>query len=429
MLWFTALSDAALTIFNLTQLLSLKTYFMFFDVFSNPIELCGWIMVWWFWFHLQSHKRIPKIIAALAILYMISKAIGGDFFYSAISPQVASIFNVASVGVRLLFLPVLVYIVWLGIRKQGAEGWFVLPAVIPLIVSQFASELIVLDLPVKWAPFGVTIFVGQVSNLISAAAISLLLLRRLQLTVRQQKEYALDLKQAQEMQRMLIPEQMFELPGFLLTSAYRPILQVGGDFFQIVPREDGSVAIVMGDVSGKGLKAAMAVSLIMGTIRILADECKGPADFLFQLNRRLMGRLQGGFATCLALWIRPDGACVIAGAGHPSPYFNDQEISVAGALPLGLDAAGIYEEKKFSMREGDCLTLYTDGLPEARSQSGELYGFSRLKSLIEKRPNAQHLADVARSFGQHDDVTVLTLTRLTPREKASSVTTTAVVAS
>ena len=182
-LLFTALIDAALTVFTLTHVLSQRTYFMFFDVFANPLVLCGWIMVWWYWFRLSKPAWMPKAIAGLMVLYMVTKAIGGDFFYGADLHAPASSVNVMSVAVRLVFLPLFIFIVGLGIRKQGSEGWLVLAAVVPLAISQFASELIAQNLPVKWAPFGITIFVGQVSNLVSAAAISLLLLRRLFLSV------------------------------------------------------------------------------------------------------------------------------------------------------------------------------------------------------------------------------------------------------
>ena len=134
------------------------------------------------------------------------------------------------------------------------------------------------------------------------------------------------------------------VPGFTLTSAYRPAREVGGDFFQIVPVAGGSTLIVLGDVSGKGLRAAMAVSLIVGAVRALADDYPQPAALLTQLNRRLCGRLQGGFATCVAVSIGPGGECSVASAGHPAPYVNDRELPLPGALPLGLDPETTYQE-------------------------------------------------------------------------------------
>ncbi len=177
-------------------------------------------MVWWTWFRLELPKWMPKLVIALMLLYMVTKAIGGDFFYGAdLHPPAAGI-NAISVVVRLLFLPLLIFIIGLGIRKQGMEGWLVLPAVVPLIISQFASELIVLNLPVKWAPFGITIFVGQVSNLVSAAAICVLLLRRLLLSVRRQRQMALDVQQAQEVQQVMVPEARMTLPGIAIEASF-----------------------------------------------------------------------------------------------------------------------------------------------------------------------------------------------------------------
>jgi serine phosphatase RsbU (regulator of sigma subunit) len=191
---------------------------------------------------------------------------------------------------------------------------------------------------------------------------------------------------------------------------------VGGDFFQVIPLGDeesggGSTLVVLGDVSGKGLRAAMAVSLIVGVVRTLAESTSSPAEILTGLNRRLSGRLQGGFATAIALRLDRDGSCTLACAGHPAPFVNDQEMTFPGALPLGLTPTAVFEETKLKLSERDQLALYTDGLLEARSQSGELYSFARLKTLFATNPTAEQAAQAAVNFGQDDDITVLTLTR------------------
>ena len=161
----------------------------------------------------------------------------------------------------------------------------------------------------------------------------------------QQKRKAIleqELHSARELQQVLIPEKLPILPGFSISSAYLPALEVGGDFFQIIPLDGpapGSTLIVLGDVSGKGLRAAMAVSLIVGAVRTLAETTSRPAEILAGLSRRLHGRLEGGFSTCVALRLDAHGACILASAGHPAPYFNDKEIDLPGALPLGIDPA------------------------------------------------------------------------------------------
>jgi phosphoserine phosphatase RsbU/P len=229
-----------------------------------------------------------------------------------------------------------------------------------------------------------------------------------------------EIQNARELQQVLVPEAVPTLPGFTLTSAYRPAQEVGGDFFQIIPRSDGGTLVVLGDVSGKGLKAAMTVCLIVGSIRSTAEITASPAEVLGALNRRLYGRLHGGFATCLALRLDPDGACTLASAGHPSPFVNDNEIALPGALPLGLIPATTYQESAIHLSAGDHLALYTDGLLEARSGTGELYGFDRVRTLFASQPDAAKATEAAVAFGQDDDITVLVLTRLSMGEASSA---------
>jgi serine phosphatase RsbU (regulator of sigma subunit) len=223
-----------------------------------------------------------------------------------------------------------------------------------------------------------------------------------------------ELASARELQEVLIPEKPPTMPGFTVSSAYHPALEVGGDFFQIIPLEGnylGSTLVVLGDVSGKGLRAAMAVSLIVGAVRTLAETTGSPAEILAGLSRRLYGRLQGGFTTCLALRLDPGGLCTIASAGHPSPFLNDKEINLPGALPLGIDPETKYEEMRVPLKQGDRCALYTDGLLEARAPSGEIFSFERLQELFASDVDAARASDAAVSFGQEDDITVLTLTR------------------
>jgi serine phosphatase RsbU (regulator of sigma subunit) len=232
-----------------------------------------------------------------------------------------------------------------------------------------------------------------------------------------------EFKSARELQQVLIPETLPSLPGFTFTSAYRPAQEVGGDLFQVIPPEgayEGSTLFLLGDVSGKGLKAAMTVSLIVGAARTLARFVPRPGEMLSELNLRLFGRLQGGFATCLAVRLGPEGQCVIASAGHPAPYLNKHEVDLPGALPLGVVATARYDEKSIDLKEGDHFALYTDGLLEARGANGEIFSFERLDALFSARPNAARAINAAVDFGQEDDITVLTLPRLVRGEESTS---------
>ena len=237
---------------------------------------------------------------------------------------------------------------------------------------------------------------------------------------RKQAALEQEFKNAREVQQVLVPDELPSMPGFAVTSAYRPAQEVGGDFFQIIPLEGGSTLVILGDVSGKGLKAAMAVSLIVGAARMVVDFTSSPAEILAGLNRRLCGRLQGGFATCIAMRLDRDGNCAISSAGHPAPFLNKHEMNLPGALPLGIQANTTYEETMVRVGVGDHFALYTDGLLEARSESGELYSFARLETLFAGKPNAAEATLAAVNFGQDDDITVLTLTRLAVGEESTA---------
>jgi serine phosphatase RsbU (regulator of sigma subunit) len=119
--------------------------------------------------------------------------------------------------------------------------------------------------------------------------------------------------------------------------------------------------------------------------------------------------------------LEADGTCELASAGHPAPFVNQQEIALPGALPLGLTAEAVYEPRTVSLQEGDHLVLSTDGPLEARAASGELYSFERLRRLMQRKPNAEEATKAATDFGQGDDITVLTLTRLARGETYSTL--------
>jgi phosphoserine phosphatase RsbU/P len=233
----------------------------------------------------------------------------------------------------------------------------------------------------------------------------------------------MELRSAQEVQQVMIPEALPEVAGYAIESIYQSALEVGGDFFQIIPLADESTLVILGDVSGKGLKAAMNVALIVGTLRTLAEFDSSPAAMLNGLNRRLVGRLQGGFATTVAFRLVPSGNCTLANAGHLPPFLNSSEMTLGPSLPLGIDPDTEYEDTQIALHGEDRLTLYTDGVLEATNEDGELYGFERVTALLADRPDAASIAATARAFGQEDDITVLTITRLPVEHKvgASSI--------
>lgn len=227
---------------------------------------------------------------------------------------------------------------------------------------------------------------------------------------RDKQRLASEMEAARAVQQVLIPEEIHRIPGFAIESMYRPAGEVGGDFFQILPTATGGVLTVIGDVSGKGMPAAMTVSLLVGTVRTLAHFVQSPGEILAAMNQRMMARSAGGFTTCLVLRADPDGALVAANAGHLAPYVDGRELALENGLPLGLAAGTVYAESRFELPPGVQLTLITDGVVEARDKSGRLLGFESTCALC-TRP-AEEIMRAAQAFGQEDDITVVTLARV-----------------
>jgi sigma-B regulation protein RsbU (phosphoserine phosphatase) len=214
---------------------------------------------------------------------------------------------------------------------------------------------------------------------------------------------------ARQVQQVMLPEQIEAITGFTIESVYLPAKQVGGDFFQILAVPEGGMLVVVGDVAGKGLPAAMLVSVLVGAIRAAAEFTHAPAHLLANLNERLVGRASGGFSTALAAYIDPTGQVTIANAGHLSPYLDGAEVELPGALPLGIVSGATYDTISFQLEPGSRLTFYSDGVVEAQNAKGQLVGFERGQQLSTQP--AATIVEAARLFGQSDDITVVAIAR------------------
>lgn len=239
----------------------------------------------------------------------------------------------------------------------------------------------------------------------AAAIANALLCAEMVDAARARAAFAAELQAASTVQQLLLQSASRPTPGFQVDSVYLPASEVGGDFFFVSSAPDGALTAIVGDVSGKGLTAAMRVAMILGALR--RETSHDPGDILFGLNNALIAQGQLGFTTACCIRIALSGEYTLANAGHIAPYLSGREIDTPPALPLGLIAAQAYEPVHGRLAPGERLVLLSDGVPEARSQTGELYGFERLSSLA-LMPAAE-IAEAAQRFGQEDDITVLTL--------------------
>jgi hypothetical protein len=323
-------------------------------------------------------------------------------------------------------------LVYFGLRqKQDASRWAVaIGALVLQLINTLEAGSALGRRFTHWSFFdfinnplfhiqGVYFYPEKVVSLVLFAAILFAVYR---FALEQQARHAVmerEMQSAREIQQVLVPDNLPAIEGYAVTSAYQPAMEVGGDFFQIIPNDDGSAIVALGDVSGKGLKAGMNVSMIVGVLRAEAGNTN-PSEMLSALNRCLVGRMAGGFATGMVFRVDQDGTVTFANAGHLPPYLNGQEYQLDASLPLGLIGYSDYTETVLKLEPGDQLSVYTDGLLEATSPTGELFGFDRMNALFANRPTAQEAMKAAIEFGQEDDITVLTITRLAAGVQSST---------
>ncbi|MGC9157446.1 MAG: PP2C family protein-serine/threonine phosphatase [Terracidiphilus sp.] len=310
---------------------------------------------------------------------------------------------------------VLVTLIQATLRRNYEAGLLLIPLLLTLVgwsepiltgaLSNWGSGAAVTSpLTIEAGP--IPIDFASIADLAGMVAIVLIIFGRFLRVQREQERASSELAAARSVQEMMIPQEKLETPGFEVESIYNPANEVGGDFYSVQATPEGGLMVVLGDVAGKGLQAAMNVSMLMGVLR--QSQENNPAAILESLNRVLVG--SDSFTTCQAAWFGPDGELVLANAGHLPPYLTSQEVPLAGSLPLGVLPEAHYELVRLYLHPGDRLLLFSDGVVEARQPSGELFGFDRVHNLSNQ--SAFYLAEAARSFGQEDDITVVTVRRL-----------------
>ena len=332
---------------------------------------------------------------------------------AAVVVLLAGVFFCSTVWIIGWLLFIFITLIAAALKRNFEAGLFLVPLVLniigfiePIVASAVSDETgRTVHSPLTMQAGPIPIHFAAIGDFTGILVIVLVIFFRFLRIQRDQERVTNELAAARTVQELLIPNEKLATPGFEVESIYSPANEVGGDFFYVQTAGIDGMIVVIGDVAGKGLKAAMNVSLLMGALRRVQD--RNPAKILESLNGVLTGA--ESFTTCQAFWFGANGEMIIANAGHLPPYLNSQEISLPGGLPLGVLADVHYEEARFFLHPGDRVLLLSDGVVEARQPSGELFGFERVRHFSQQ--SAFYIAEAAKSFGQQDDITVLTVRR------------------
>lgn len=234
-----------------------------------------------------------------------------------------------------------------------------------------------------------------------------------------------ELKVAQLIQQQFLPQEAPAPAGWSVLPHYRPAREVGGDFYDFIPLPEGRIGLVVGDVTDKGVPAAMVMATTHSILRTDAPRVVDPGAVLSRANDLLCAEMPPKmFVTCLYAVLDPaTGHLRFANAGHNLPCIHTAEGVVeprATGMPLGLIPGLAYDEQEVTIAPGSTVLLYSDGVIEAHNPERELYGFPRIRELVGRTPPGDGIVravldDLDEFTGpgweQEDDITLVSISR------------------
>jgi len=251
------------------------------------------------------------------------------------------------------------------------------------------------------------------------------LVREQEVEVRARERIDQELRIAQLIQQQFLPKTLPDLPGWEIAAFYLAAAEIGGDFYDFIALPEGRIGLVVGDVTGHGVPAALVMATTRSVLRSEAPRLVAPGAVLERVNEFLHDDIPANmFVTCLYAVLDPKtGALTFANAGHDLPFVrrgNRVEELRATGMPLGAMPGMRYQEKEAVLGPGDVLLLHSDGLAEAHDSSHAMFGFPRMRGLMGELGIGHELIDglmgALRAFTgpaweQEDDITLVTLAR------------------
>jgi serine phosphatase RsbU (regulator of sigma subunit)/predicted ester cyclase len=250
--------------------------------------------------------------------------------------------------------------------------------------------------------------------------------RRLEQEIRERARVEQELHVARRIQHALLPKAVPDLRGWEIAHHYRPAKEVGGDFYDFIDLEDGRLGLVVGDATGHGVPAALMMANTQSVLRAVAQRGGSePGRILAEVNEVLRTYIPPSmFVTCFYGLLDPEsGSFRYANAGHNLPYCRQEGTAIelrATGMPLGLMPGMSYEEKEITLKPGESVLLYSDGLVEAHDPRREMFGLLRMQGLVGTHPGGATLIDsllaelehfTGEGWEQEDDITLVTVRR------------------
>ncbi len=266
---------------------------------------------------------------------------------------------------------------------------------------------------------------GSLASQVAPAMKVAQLVREQQVEAKERERIQQELQVAALIQQTLLPKELPSIPGWHVDAFYRPARAVGGDFYDFIDLGGNRLGVVIGDVTDKGVPAALVMATCRSMLRAAAQRHDSPSAVLADVNEGLVPEIPPAmFVTCLyAIVDTIRGDVVLANAGHNLPYVRTSDGVIelrATGMPLGLMSDMIYEQHTYRLSDGDVMVLTSDGITEAHNVAGEMYGFSRLMDRVGLRGDDSNVVgglvgDLEKWTGadaeQEDDITLVVVRR------------------
>lgn len=348
-----------------------------------PAILFGWGLV------AKKHNRVTKSLLAINVLMAVAYLV-----LRANQSAVRALFVINNILVIGFTLAILVY---LYVVPSGT-----VPELKTLRVVMVIWGLFVIYNNLRgWLPFNANGDYEFVGFAVFLCSLGYLVARRSLRTEEALLAIRNELEIARRIQTSILPEQMPEMVGLRVAAKYVPMSEVAGDFYDFLVVDERRVGVLIADVSGHGVPAALVASMVKVAIAAQAEHAGDPAKVMAGLNSVLAGKLQGQFVTAAYLYLDLEkGTGSYSAAGHP-PLFHyraaDQAVQsvVENGLILGIMPFAHYQSLTLSLAKGDRFLLYTDGVVEA-DRGGEEFGEARVQNILAESPSAD---EICRSVG------------------------------
>lgn len=266
---------------------------------------------------------------------------------------------------------------------------------------------------------------GSLASQVAPAMKVAQLVQDQQVEAKERERLNQELQVAALIQQTLLPKELPSISGWSVDAFYRPARAVGGDFYDFIELANHRMAVVIGDVTDKGVPAALVMATCRSMLRAASLRHDSPSAILADVNDGLVDEIPPAmFVTCLyAIIDTGTGEVTLANAGHNLPYVRNRDGVVelrATGMPLGLMSDMPYEEKVYRLQDGDVMVLTSDGITEAHNRDGEMYGFSRLMGRVGQKSAPGQMVSVliddlekwtGSEAEQEDDITLVVVRR------------------